>query len=181
MVKSVSFWFIIISLLSTCTDTIKLPSAKPNKSQKLRLDGFYYQITEIGGSVGASIYFLYENGVFRLNGYKGFNSVEELKLRMANLNLEDRKFVFKDGKYAYDYWGLWGIYEIRNNSIFIIQQSPVGGKRIGEKKGVLINDFEFYAATDTPKKDKVDKYEFADHYYFVPTTSKPDSINKFFK
>ena len=155
MVKNVLLSCLTISLFSTCINSMKLPAPKPNNSQKLRLDGFYYQISEIGGNVGASIYFLYENGVFRFNGYKGYNSVEELKLRMTNLNVEDSKFIFEDGKYAYYYWGLWGTYEILNNSIFIIQQSPAGGKRIGEKKGVLINNFKFMQLPIPLKKIKL--------------------------
>jgi hypothetical protein len=181
MVKNTLLLLLFKFSFSGCFDTRNLPAPTPNQSEKLRLDGFYYQISEIGGRIIASIYFLYENGVIRSKGSIEYSSVEELKVRMYDLNLADKKFVFKDGKYAYDYWGIWGIYEIRNDSISIIQQFLGGGKRIGEKKGKLINNSHFYAATNTPRKDKVDLYEFADHFYFVPTTSKPDSTNNFFK
>lgn len=181
MVKTVLFLLTVIVCFCACFNKSSLPSPIVNKSNKLKLDGFYYQISDIGGHIDASIYFLYENGIVRFQGSKEYSSSEELKIRMSDLNLEDSLFVLKDGKYAYDYWGIWGVYEINNDSITIIQQFSGGKYRMSEIRGNLISNSQFYATSNTPKGQRVDRYRLSDNYYFVPTTSKPDSTNQFFK
>jgi len=157
-----------------------MPTA--NERSKIRIDGFYYLISKIDGKFIASIYFLYQNGIFKYNGSKEYSTEGELINRMNNFNEEEKQWILKDGKFAYTTWGNWGVYEIKDDNIFIKQQIIGPGKRLFETKGKVIDsETYFISEEDNFYPNKSENYSKAGYYYFRHSAIKPDSSNKFFK
>jgi len=139
-------------------------SKTTNFTNKLMLNGYYYDTVKISGYV--NIYLFYKNGIF--NNQNSYNYLE-----IENNNIELTVDTIDKGN--------WGLYLIKEDSLEIQQWMPSYSncKRIVIEKGVIINDTCF----------KIDKWKFSDEnewkkdssfFIFKQYSPKPDSTNSFF-
>ena len=176
--------FLVLFLLTLscgCAVSTQIP-LQENTSNKLRVDGFYYSILENEGEFIASIHFLYKNGVRLYQGSKSFSSQNELIDVIVN-NSEKESWIFASGPKAKEMFGLWGSYWIENDNFYTIRQQLGRGKLYLESRGKVLNEESFEINERKVNKIllKTDIPRANDKYYFVPTISKPDSTNNFFK
>lgn len=139
-------------------------SKQDNDTNRIRLDGFYYNQTKFQ----FEHFFLYQNGVVLNGGFCGscstVNQISEFYNNTSNykntLNLPYR----------------WGVYQINDDDIqFEWWRSGDGWDYPTVKfSGKIINDTTL--VIDYPAR-AVGR----DTFYFHPYYNKPDSINKFIK
>ena len=126
--------------------------------------------------------FLFKNGVLLDQGSKVFSSRKEL-IESIESNYEREEWIFSSGPKAKEMFGLWGTYTIEKDTIYLMIQDHGQGNIYRELKGKIISDRTFIIKERKENKKYINTpVPGANGFnYFIPTTSKPDSTNKFFK
>jgi len=166
IMKNLLLLFILLIMLSSisCEEEInaQLTMQKtPYTGNELRIDGYYYTVTQNFEGDLYPVYFFYRNGVFRYGG--SFKS------------LDDITGDWGDGNSRL----LWGYFEISDSS-FRFERWQVTATV--EKSGVILNDSTFYISkrkitsgeSPNPQEETVNEL-----YHFVEYSPKPDSVNRF--
>lgn len=139
------------------------------ESDLLRLDGYYYELTNDGKY--QSLYFFYRNGVL-LNVGGLFLNTGEMD---AYIN---REFI-TDHRYAGNK-NSWGLFVVNDHTIKFEHYYPSDdiNKKSYIREGVILNDSTFHivvsyrsGGTERRIKDEI--------YHFRAFSSKPDSTNRF--
>lgn len=165
------FTIIILCLLISCDMFFgkddKLTLQKQNNiSDKLKLNGYYY--CPYSNDEYLTTYFLNSNGILLYSGSFKTDKLEEYQLKWSN-----NEFNFKDVKY----W--WGVYQIKNDSIFYERWYPSEKPyKVKLKRGIILNDTTFQI---TSVEQNGNKKRINETFYFKKFISKPDSITKFIK
>ena len=176
--------FLILFLLTLscgCAVTTQIP-LQENTSNNLKLDGFYYSIIFVDVRFIGNVRFLFKNGVLLDQGSKVFSSRKELIKSLENIS-ERESWIFSTGPKTKEMFGLWGTYTIEKDTIYFMVQDQGQGNMYRESKGEIISDRTFII------KERKENKKFTNTpvpganglNYFIPTSSKPDSTNKFFK
>ena len=165
------FLTILSMLLSCCLEEDDiLPNAIPYAGNQLRVDGYYYKITEWEeGSSIFRVFIFYENGIL-LNVGGSSHSVEETDQRIRKNYVQDTWY--KKNKYV------WGVFFIDENTIQINTLSQDYPHRGIAQEGVILNDTTFKITKISSSGGVREKDEI---YYFREFSSKPDSTNVFIK
>jgi hypothetical protein len=169
----VSFLLIFVqscSKIFKCKDDELTIPRTENNTNKLKLDGYYYNIYSFDTS-SAEVYLLYQNGIF-------FNAVSkdlaDIKNNTIDLYLPDL---------AYQYKGFWGTYKIDSNNIEIEYWLPQANHcvKLSYNKGEILNDTTFkitYVRTSYRGEVGYEK-NVNDIFYFKQYSPKPDSTISF--
>ncbi|MBN2175462.1 MAG: hypothetical protein JW731_15135 [Bacteroidales bacterium] len=135
-----------------------------NKSNELRLDGYYY----IGEKTIAT-YFLYRNGIILYTWSTDDLNFTEIENRFIQKEFLDK---LKNVKY------LWGLYRIEGNRISFERLYPHSPKKAYIRSGYIPNDTTFII-TKSMRSDGTEVREKNEVYHFKKFGPKPDSICKF--
>ena len=157
--------FLIICMFCSCFKTNeqeddKLPySPVPYNGKELRLDGYYYSLSN--GNVG-DLFFLYRNGVFC-----NYGAFDDANLERIEAKIRDIKFVnhLKTLKFR------WGVFKIDSVSIQMSGWAPSSGGplKVGFLNANLIGDTAFSYVSGS----------ILSTFRFRPFSPKPDSTNRY--
>lgn len=147
-----------------------LPNAIPYAGNQLKIDGYYYQITEWekGPSI-FDVYVFYENGIL-LNVGGNAHSVEETDQYIRKNYVQDTWY--KKNKYV------WGVFFIEDNTIRVNTLSPDYPHRGFVEEGVILNDTTFKITKFSSGGKVKEKDEI---YHFREFSPKPDSTNVYIR
>jgi hypothetical protein len=177
MVKLMLNIVIIFLLFSACKSNKNLfMPTEVNNSNKLRLNGYYYEISSTDFKL-VSWFYLYENGVLYRCGTIDFEKDENLEPILDSIV----KLKFSKSNKSFASFSFWGKYKVYNDSIYLLRQGPGQDKPQFNIYGKILNDSTF----ETTKSNQVGKKRINQYppvvYRFRESFSKPDSLNKFFK
>ncbi len=142
-------------------DAVLTMQKTPYTGNELRIDGYYYTVTQNFEGDLYQVYFFYSNGVYRYCG--------------TFKNLNDISGDWGDGNSRL----LWGYFEVRD-STFRFERWQVTATV--ERSGVILNDSAFRITqrrltsgeSPNPQVESIDEL-----YHFVEYSPKPDSVNRF--
>ena len=147
-----------------------LPNVMSYAGNQLKMDGYYYQVTE------------WEEGLFIFNVHVFYRSGILLDVGGSNHFIEetDRRLM-KD--YVQDNWHKknkykWGVFFIDDNTIQINTLSQDYPHRLFVQEGVILNDTTFKITTFSSGGKVKERDEI---YYFREFSPKPDSTNVYIK
>ena len=160
--EKIFFLIMCVVLFTQCIDDDVLPYAVPYTGNQLKINGYYYLISNDKNYIYSSI-FMYKNGI--LIGPDGLeNSIEEMDDYVRNRS--------KRNKY------LWGVFFINDDKI-IINKLFGGYPHVGTVlEGVILNDTTFHITKyifDNKESEIDEVYHFREFY------PKPDSTNNYIK
>ena len=159
-----SFFALILSLNSCSTSDFSF-SRIPNISQKIRLDGYFYNFQNTN-SQDVSVTFFYSNGILYSKNLYFVSS--ELAANDCLVSQEKSNKTF------------WGLYKISNTNIIIEQPEPINGYPIHRLDGKILNDSTilFMSYSENGKSKKIPN---GSYFYFKHFPIKPDSTNHYIK
>ena len=141
---------------------------QPNLSNKLKLNGCYYNYSFNGNQRYVHIDFFYTNGVIFSQGLVFENLVKGLDYyRNLNNNTRYKNSIARDRT-------SWGLYKIINDQIIIEEPEPKQGGPMHKLNGRIINDTTFIIET-FQERGIVSKAGSLDYFYFKQFEMKPDS------
>lgn len=144
----------------------------PYSGNELRVSGYYY-MEPVLTSGNVPVYFFFRNGILMTPGDydpKEFTTMEK--------NLTEQ--TFKE-KYKTIEWA-WGLFHIRNDSIFFEKWYPsFGPYEVGIRSGKIVNDSTFIITHYRKKEGELKVYEHLEVYHFREYHPKPDSTTSLIK
>lgn len=143
---------------------------EPYNGNQLRIDGYYYQISD--GKI-YTILFLYRNGVVMYGGGEG---VEIENIEEREINFIDKSWIESVKKFK----SWWGLFQIDSDNIKIERwySSSGGGLPAYLHSGIILNDTTFVMKKSV-RTDGTNEREINKVYHFKQFSPKPDSTNKF--
>ncbi len=151
------------SKLGLCHDAELGFSRQSNISNKIRLDGYFYE--DSNGTGYSKVYLLYQNGV-------SYNGLSSTRIK----DIENNSFaptVNKDVKSG------WGVYRIEGNHIeFQNWVFSVGCKPVITRKGTILNDTTI-KLTSWQNSNSDESNNINTILLFHKYSPKPDSTNNF--
>lgn len=138
---------------------------------QIRLDGYYHRISYENKIFGG--YFFYQNGIIAsLDGVE--KTILEYDEYAENLSKSED---YKNQK------STWGVFIIRNDSIFFERLYPAQPYQAYIREGVVLNDTTFCINSSyrMVKGKKTEVREKNEIYHFKQFSPKPDSTNNFIK
>ncbi len=164
--KHLSLVLIILIMLTSlsCKEEINAMLTMKKTSytgNELRIDGYYYTITQNFEGDRYGVTFFYRNGVIRYGA--------------SFKNLSDISGDWGDGNYR----GLWAYFEIADSTIRF-ENWLVGVTY--EFKGRILNDTTFHITEQRISSGEDSNFSgttIDELYHFVRYSPKPDSVNRF--
>lgn len=179
MVKKIGLFTIAIVFFAGCYNFYKHPEVRttPNKSNKLRLDGYYYTLEEKSEALYSTILILYSNGC--IYGFMGerINSHNFNFINSDNFIDTLSKFKLNSTK------DNWAGYSITDSLITIKRVWGRIGETLYTYKGVILNDTTFIIKKIITEgsiqysENGID--DVNEIYHFRSYSPKPDSTNNF--
>ncbi|VAW27569.1 hypothetical protein MNBD_BACTEROID06-1076 [hydrothermal vent metagenome] len=166
LMKRLTLLLLLLIMLSSLSckeeiDAVLTMQKTPYTGNELRIDGYYYTVTQNFEGDRYGVTFFYRNGVVRYGA--------------SFKNLSDISGDWGDGNYR----GLWAYYEIVGSTIRF-EEWLVNSTMMNT--GIILNDSTFkiterrVSSGSNPnfQEGKVDEL-----YHFVEYSPKPDSVNRF--
>lgn len=166
----------IITISTTCEKMTQDDNLSLNKSvytgNELRIDGYYYFITENNLHF---TYFFYENGI-TIHGGGNAPNTSPIEFIESQFKSENYLKALKDHKTA------WGIFQFNGNKIEFERWYPSSGGPLPSyiRSGEILNDTTFIITKSIRPKTGEEK-ELNEIYRFKRFSPKPDSTNSFIK